>query len=139
MNTSRKKRRSPRELVRDYSLYLLISFIIVASALWAAKSGVSDKTLQTWGGVALATPLVFGQFIAGSRKLWGRQRFWFVTTALLALHFLGYAVAFTYVSSWRSAWTFYSIVPEFFLLLQCSDWIRLTVRRPKSHGTAKGI
>jgi hypothetical protein len=120
---NRKKHRTRRQLIRDYSLYLLISVAIVAVAIWAAKRSVAEETIHTWGSFAFATPILFGFFVAEYRRLWRKRLFWLVTFALLALHSLGYAVVFARVSPWRGSWTFILTLIEAFIFLQCRNWL----------------
>jgi hypothetical protein len=80
MNNSRPKR------LKDFSIYILVSVICVASIIAAAVEGVPEQKFMPWFGFALFTSFLFGQFILKSRRVWEKKSFWLVTGLFLLMH-----------------------------------------------------
>jgi hypothetical protein len=93
-----------RSRIRDFVLYIAISFAFVAMLIVVARTGVSHDVYIRWGGLALNTSILFGYFIADSRQFFLRWQYWILTAVLLSVHLAGFIVVLTHVQEWKLIW-----------------------------------
>src|SRR5216683_8316175 len=74
--------------VKDFSLYIGISAAVITTVILVAEMGVSWAAFSKWGCFTIFTSVLFGYFVADSRKFWKRSSFWKMTGVLLLLHCL---------------------------------------------------
>jgi hypothetical protein len=72
--------------LRDYALYLGISFAVVAAFLLSAYNNLPKATILNWFGYVGFTALVFGFLIENNRSLWKQKRFWQLFGLFLVVH-----------------------------------------------------
>jgi hypothetical protein len=130
-----EKRRSGRELLKDYSLYVLISLSLMVGLIWAARSGVSNKALETFNNIFFATLLLFGIFVPAYRSIWKEWRFWLAVAFLFVVHVLAWAIMLSRVSHWRAIWTAYLTFPEMIVMQVCGYWIARFIHRERTMRT----
>jgi hypothetical protein len=106
--------------LRDFAIYVAISAAVVSAALVTARSDISHEALIRWGGLAVNTCVLFGYFIADSKRLFGRLLFWILTVCLLLAHLAAFGVVLHYVSEWRLVW-FLVMYLEAPILVACRD------------------
>jgi hypothetical protein len=87
--------------VRDFAIYVVISAAVASAALVVARSDISHDALIRWGGLAVNTCVLFGYFIADSKRLFGRVPFWILTACLLLAHLAIFGIVLHYASKWR--------------------------------------
>jgi len=112
--------------LRDFVLYIAISLAVAAAAIGVAQANVSHDAFIRCGGLIMNTSLLFGYFIADSRNLWRKWSFWVMTTALLSVHLIAFALVLTHVSEWKLIW-FLLMYLEMPVLIYFRD--RLSTRR----------
>jgi hypothetical protein len=65
---------------------------------------VSHDVYIRWGGLALATVVLFGLFINDSREFFRKWRFWALTVLLLAVHLTVFGIVLTNIGQWKLIW-----------------------------------
>ncbi len=78
--------RTRKQLLRDLTLYIAVSVIILASLIFAAQAGLSSSTVQRVVLVFLSAGFIFGQMITESKNLWHRRSFWVWIAVALSAH-----------------------------------------------------
>lgn len=127
----RKKPRSPLQVLRDYTLYVLISLCLIVSIFWMAKSGVSDKTVHVYLDIFLSTVLVFSILIPAYKSLWKEPLFWIAALILLIAHVVIWTLLLmhTQLAQWRVRSTMYLTLPELIAMSACGEWLRRYLHR----------
>jgi hypothetical protein len=115
------KNRSHR--IRDYVLYLAISFAVVCMIFVIGLSHVDHEKSMKWLFFLFDTPVVFGFVIENSRASWRRNSFWFVTGSLLLLHCLALAVILTHVQHPKGSWLVAAVPLEVAFILNVTRWL----------------
>lgn len=78
-----------RHLLRDYTLYVAISFAFIAAVGWAMFSDVPQNVISVWMGFGLFVVFLFGDLVWESRRVWKDRVFWCgVVLLLVANYFL---------------------------------------------------
>jgi hypothetical protein len=134
----KKKRRSGRELLKDYSLYVLISLSLMVGLIWAARRGVSSKAFDTFNNIFFATLLLFGVFVPAYRSIWRDWRFWLAVSFLFVAHVLVWAIVLSRVSHWRAIWTAYITLPEMMVFQVCGFGIARVIHRDRIKHQKRG-
>ena len=106
--------------LRDFAVYVAISAAVVSAALVVARSDISHVALIRWGGLAVNTCVLFGYFIADSKRSFGLLPFWILTICLLLAHLAIFGIVLHYVSEWRLVW-FLGMYLEAPILVVCRD------------------
>ena len=84
IGTSLGSKRSHR--LRDYVLYLAISFAVIGAVLFLGLSQDHSNKPMKWFFFLFYTGVVFGSVIEKNGVLWKRRSFWLLTGSLLLLH-----------------------------------------------------
>lgn len=98
---------SPRKngaRLRDFALYVAIGLCVAMTAIGVAQTDISHDAFIRWGGLAVNTCVLFGYFIADSRRFFSRWSFWGLTIALLSLHIILFGIVLTHVGQWKLIW-----------------------------------
>ena len=121
---------SPRQShrLRDVGLYIAIGLGVAMVALVIAQSDISHEAFIRWGGLIVNTSVLFGYFIAGSRRFFRKLSFWALTTVLLSLHVVVFVLILTHVNQWKLIW-FMVMVLEVPILLFSRNWFLKTSTR----------
>ena len=108
--------------IRDFVLYIAISFAVVAAMLFVGLShGDHDKYMK-WVFFTFYTSVVFGFVIEQSRALWKLRSFWLLTGLFLLLHCITLAVILAHTQQLKAI----SFVPgfvEIVFLLRSTQWL----------------
>jgi hypothetical protein len=121
MNIELTKKRTHR--VRDYILYLAISFAVVGVILFVGLSHVDHEKSIKWLFFLFDTPVVFGFVIEASRASWRRNSFWLVIGSLLLLHCLALAVILTHFQHPKGSWLVGAVPLEIAFILNFTRWL----------------
>jgi len=78
--------------VLDFVTYVAIGLAVVGAMLWTADSGVDIEPYFLFVWLILETLVVFGYALASFKRSFGQASFWFVTSAMLAVHLVAWAV-----------------------------------------------
>jgi uncharacterized membrane protein YfcA len=111
-----------RHRIRDYVLYVAISFAVVGVVFAGALSHVDQGKFMKWLFSVAYTAFVFGFLIEKSRTLWRRDSFWLVTISFLLLHCIAIAEVLTRVKHVEGGW-FGAGILEALFLLNFSRWL----------------
>jgi len=84
--------KKPTHRMRDYVLYLAMSFAVVAAIFAIGYSRVDLDKAKKWAFALFYTSFVFGFVIEQSRMLWKLRSFWLLTGLLLLLHCIALAM-----------------------------------------------
>jgi TctA family transporter len=107
MNIEPSKKRAHR--VRDFILYIAISFAVVAVILFVGLSHGDHEKYKKWVFFTFYTSGVFGFVIEQSRALWKLRSFWLLTGLFLLLHCITLAVILAHMQQLKAI----SFVPGF--------------------------
>lgn len=103
--------------IKDYVLYILISFVVLLIPFAAMKLGISGEEFIKSLSFAVFTSLLFGYLIADSRGLWRKKKFWsFIAIGVLA-HALAFWFIFARSVTLKPVWFALIGVPEMLILL----------------------
>lgn len=97
-------KRTNSNRVRDFVLYLVIGIALLALIFAIAAFGVNGDLFVEWFSLAVFTLLLFGYFIAGSRPLWKRSKFWVVSCLCFLLHLIGFLALIHVVAFVKPIW-----------------------------------
>jgi len=113
--TSRKR----QHRVRDFVLYIGISFAVVAVVIIAALTGFGHGWGE-WIAIAITTSVLFYYWLKICRSVW-RLSFWLITLLLLAAHLSFWAAVMKRFGE-SSVWYLFFTVPfELALFAWCAD------------------
>lgn len=97
-------KRTNSNRVRDFALYLVIGIALLALIFAVAYFGVNGDLFIEWFSLAAFTLLLFGYFIADSRSLWKRSKFWVISSLCLLLHLVGFLALMHFVTFVKPIW-----------------------------------
>jgi hypothetical protein len=89
--------------VRDYVLYLAISFAFAFTAVALGLSNVSLETGEQIMSLVFFTGILYGAFTFYNKSDWSRS-FWLLTALLLVSHSALFIAVATQVPHWRPIW-----------------------------------
>ena len=120
MNIELDKKRTHR--IRDYVLYLAISFAVVGLILLVGLSHGDQDKFMKWLFFSFYTLFVFGYVIEQSRALWKLRSFWLLLGLFLLLHCIVLAAILAHTQHLKAI----SWVPGFVevvFLLRSTQWL----------------
>jgi hypothetical protein len=89
-NMPHQSGRSLKRIAWDFLLYALIGIVVViciaAFAIHEANTGGSAELPMKWLGFGALSLLAFGYPVRAFRRFWRKRAFWFVSSALAAVH-----------------------------------------------------
>jgi hypothetical protein len=113
--------RKHQHRVRDFVLYILISFAVVAVVLICARTGFA-KGWSQWIGLAFLTSLLFYYWLKICKTLWRRGSFWFITSVFLLSHLGAWTIMLRRFDSDKPlGYLAFAAVPELLLFAWCAD------------------
>jgi hypothetical protein len=106
-----------RSRIIDFALYIAIGILFIISFYVVAHKWGPDAFIR-WGGLVGYTAILFGYFIADSRRFFRNRLFWVLTLTLLSLHVGVFVIVLTHAAEWRLPWFMVVVVevPVFLLL-----------------------
>jgi len=101
---SHRRKFDPNVLsVRDVLVIVPVVVALIVLIIFFGLS-VSHVVYIRWGGLALATLVLFGLFINDSREFFRKWQFWVLTVLLLAVHLTAFGIVLTHVGQWKLVW-----------------------------------
>ena len=102
MKTSQSSSSHFRSRVRDYVLYLAISFVFVLMVLILGSNLSLEASTQIMS-LVFFTGILYGAFIFYNKSYWTRS-FWILTAILLVTHSALFIALVAKVPHWRPIW-----------------------------------
>ena len=131
--SSRTRKRTLRELLRDLVFYLLIGGAIAVLALgYAVYLPDKYRPEDRWIGLIANTPVTLGYPLSWFRHHWRVWRFWSVWALLLLVHLLAFVVLLKHVEHFGLLWYVVLNQLEWAAMYPVLDWAGhpLTKKRP---------
>jgi hypothetical protein len=110
--------------MRGFILYFIISALLIGVLVFATLMGMTWKAILYGLGVPAVSAVVFGYFVASSRKLWKKPSYWLLTSCLFCAHCLVLAFIFIRVGVFKPIWLLLA-TPELFILVLSRDMFLL--------------
>lgn len=120
------RKRSHR--VRDYVLYIAISFAVVAIAFTAALTGFG-RGWGEWVALGVFTYLVFHYWIRMCKPMWRRRSFWLITSVLFIAHLTIWSSVVRTFGHIPTFWYWVTVPVEVAALAWCADLLNSLHRK----------
>ena len=114
--------------VRDFTLYFLISALVIGAVIAVSEAGVEWHSFFPWMCFAVFGVALFGYFIADSRSFWTRKAFWVLISLFVTAHVLGFLAILAHVERVKPTWFVVELL-EFVLFVFCRNALLTKSRR----------
>jgi hypothetical protein len=128
--------RNRQHRVRDYVLYISISFAIVAIVTTGALTRFS-RGWGEWIALPIFTLLLFYYWLTICRTLWRKRSFWRITFLLFLLHVAAWTIVIRKLDPVKpTGFLAIEVIPEFALFVWFSDLLNKFLHREDSFNRA---
>jgi len=103
MNSDTQRATHIRSRIRDYVLYVVITFAFIGTGIVVDSKWGNDAFIR-WHGLTGFTAGLFGYFISNSGQFLREKKFWVLTAILLLVHLAGFIIVLSHVDEWRLTW-----------------------------------
>ena len=112
-----------RKRLRDFLLYIAITLLVLAAIIATTYTGLSDSSFIKIFEFLGFTALLFGYFIADSRRWWRNRNYWVLTGLLFLAHSIVFAILLTRVETFKPIWFGLIVLPEMVGFILCRNWL----------------